>query len=121
MNADGGDQIAAAAGAATLPATVVLNPGVQVITSVDEPGMLEAVARVCSTPLSGADLVAVATTIAAAIYADPSHEQLAVLVVSSWTPDDGTEYLEQVATITAANYQNYLWDNTTGALKAAWQ
>ncbi|NRG40186.1 hypothetical protein HRK28_04560 [Rathayibacter sp. VKM Ac-2835] len=62
----------------------------------------------------------VANTIAEAIYADPSHERLAVLVVSSWTPDTSTGYLEQVDTVTADDYQSYLWDSPV-AEATAWE
>jgi hypothetical protein len=84
-------------------------------------GMLEAVVRLCSTPLAGAALVDVSITIAAAIYADPSHENLSTLTVSSWTPNASTGYLDQVDAARNDDYQAYLWDNTSGALRAAWK
>lgn len=118
-NPDGGDAIAAAAATAVLPSDVILNPGVQVVTSVDEPGMLEAVARVCSEPMTEVKLIEIATAIAAAIYADPSHVALSTLTVSSWHP--AGQQLEQGETVRVDDYQLYLWDNTTGALKSAWQ
>ena len=114
-----GDAVAAAAATAVLPPTVVLNPGMQIIASVDEPGMLDVVARVCSEPMTEAEVIDVATTIAAAIYADPSHESVSTLTVSSWHPLG--QSLEQGETVTTDDYQLYLWDNTTGALRAAWQ
>jgi len=80
----------------------------QVITSVDEPGMLEAVARVCSTSMTKAELIEVGNAIAMSIKADPINESVAVLKVSGWAPGaDGQ--LAKGDTITT-DYQLYTWD-----------
>lgn len=117
--ADGGAGIAEAAARAELPAAVVLNPGVQTITSVDRPGMIEAVVRVCSDPMTEAELVDVASAIAVAIKSDPASELLSVLVVSSWSPGEG-EYLQQDESVTS-DFQLYTWDPGAGApLSSNW-
>lgn len=115
--ADGGD-LGAAAASAEVGADVRLFE-VQVISSVDEAGLYEAVARVCGAPMDEDRLIEIGNAIGAAIYESPAAETLAVLTVSAWQP--GGEFLEEGETIIAPDYQSYLWDNTTGALDAAWQ
>ena len=116
---DGAEQLAAAAATAQLPADVVLNPGVQTIPSTDEPGMLEAVAHVCSTPMAKTTLLEVANALAVAIKADPVSDQLAVLVVSSWAPDrDGV--LQRGATV-RTDYQLHTWTSEADASTMRWE
>jgi hypothetical protein len=118
-DADGG-AIAAASESAVIPASVSRQIGTQVISSVDQPGMYEAVVRVCSEPLAREQLLEIANAVALAIYSDPSHETLTLLKVSSWVPD-GAGSVEQDYSLTTDSYQDYLWDNTTGAIDAAWK
>lgn len=112
--------VAAAAATAALPESVTLRLGVQVIDSVDEAGMVEAVARICSEPLSKDELTTVATTIAQAVYADPSHETVALLKVSSWVPvSDGSDALTQDQSLDT-DFQMYLWDADPSLLPSNW-
>ncbi|MFD6093977.1 hypothetical protein ACFWGN_17825 [Oerskovia sp. NPDC060338] len=112
--------VADAAATAVLPETVTLRLGTQVIDSIDEAGMVEAVARICSEPLSKDELTAIATTIAQAIYADPSHETVALLKVSSWVPvSDGSDALTEDQSLDT-DYQTYLWDADPSLLPSNW-
>ncbi|MFD4957162.1 hypothetical protein [Microbacterium sp. NPDC058389] len=115
--ADGG-AIGAAAETAQLGEDVRLFQ-IQVIDSTAEPGMYEAVARVCSSPLTRDQLVDAGTAIGAAVYATASAPTLATLAVEAWEPGD--KYLREGETIVAHDFQSYLWDNTNGAIDAAWE
>lgn len=110
--------VAAAAATAVLPESVTLRLGVQVIDSVDEAGMVEAVARICSDTLTKDELTAVATTIAQAVYADPSQETVALLKVSSWVPDGSGSVAQDQSLDT--DYQMYLWDADPSLLPSNW-
>lgn len=109
--APGSEALQALALNAELPPGVVLNPGLQVINSTSEAGKVEVVARVCSDGLDDAELVDVGNAIAGALYADPAHETITTLVVSSLVPSG--EYLDSdpgVDSITT-DYELYLWDD----------
>jgi hypothetical protein len=110
--------VATAAASAEMPAGVTLRLGTQVIGSVDDPGMVEAVARICSEPLTADELTAVATTIAQAIYKDPSHETLTLLKVSSWVPD-GAGSIKQEHSVDT-DYELFLWDADPSLLPSNW-
>lgn len=97
-----------AAAKAALPPTVVLMH-VQTIHSVDEdePGMNEAVARVCSYPMTEDELIEIATAIAVAMKPSKVSDDLAVLVVSAWHPDgDSIAQGEAVQ----SDYQLFTWE-----------
>lgn len=113
-----GDPVAAAAQRATLPEGVSNAIGTQVISSTKREGMFEAVARICSEPLSLDELKAVATTIAQAIYADPANETVSLLKVSSWVPD-GSGSIDQQQSVDT-DYQMYLWDADPSLLPSNW-
>lgn len=72
--------------------------------------MLEAVARICSEPLTETELLAVGNEIAKAIYADPASESLSLLMVSPWLPSG--DFLEQDPNLDpiSTEYQLFLWD-----------
>lgn len=102
--------IVEAADRAALPATVVLNPGIQFVPSIDEPDMLEAVVRICSAPLTEEGLLEVGNEIAKAIYGEPASESLTLLMVSPWLPSG--EYLDQDPNLDpiSTDYELFLWD-----------
>ena len=95
-----------AAAKAALPPTAVLMH-VQTITSIDEPGMTEAVARVCSEPMTEDELIDIATAIAVAIKPSKASDDLAVLVVSAWQPDGDS--IAQGETV-RSDYQLFTWE-----------
>ena len=117
--AEGGERIANAAAAADLPETISLNLGVQVITSTDEPGMFEAVARVCSNPLTHDQLAEVGNAIAIAIYAAPEHKSLTRLIVAPWVPDGDSVQPDPQLDAISTDYELYLWDHA-GPLDGNW-
>lgn len=108
-----------AAAVSALPAGVELKPGVQVVESL-EPGKIEAVVRICQdTPMSGPQLIEIASAIAVSVKADPVSELLEVLVVSAWHPDG--EYLAQGETVTT-DYGLYTWDPSAAApMSSNWE
>ncbi|WP_163185964.1 hypothetical protein [Cellulosimicrobium sp. SL-1] len=110
--------VATAAASAEMPNGVTFRLGTQVIDSVDDPGMVEAVARICSDSLTEDELTAVATTIAQAIYADPSHEALTMLKVSSWVPDGDGKITQEQSVDT--DYELFLWDADASLLPSNW-
>lgn len=113
-HADGGEAIAAAASQAALHPLVVLNPGVQTVVSTDKPGMIDAVARICSNVMSKSDVIAVANAIAVSIKGDPSSDILSVLIVQAWHPGaDG--FLSQGESVTT-DFQSYTWDASASAV-----
>ena len=99
----------------------MLNPGLQVIPSTDDPGMVEAVARVCSAGVDRAELVEAGNAIAQAIYADPSHDSVTLLMVSSYTP--AGEYLDKQPGIDVikTDYELFLWDAGAETLDRNWE
>lgn len=120
-NARGGDAIAAAAASADLGADAVLSPGIQVLESTDRPGTFEATARVCGDDLTAQEIVAAATTIAKAIYADPAHTNLSALTVSAWKPISSDAIAEDpTAAPISTDYQNHDWDASPDTLMTAW-
>lgn len=109
--ADGGmiaDQIAGA----PLPEGVLLNPGVQTIASADRPGMYETVVRVCSEPLSNADLIEVGNAVAVPLAQSPAADTLTTLIITGWSPDG--KYLKKDASVTA-DFQMYTWNPDAAA------
>lgn len=108
-----GDPIAGAAATAELPEGVVLM-GTQVITSIEEDGMFEGVARTCSAPLSEDDMYEVANAIAIAIYEEPAGETVASLRVTSWVPNDAGSITEGTK-VRSEDFQIYLWDTQISA------
>lgn len=112
----GGAQLAAAAAAVDLPEGVSLVPGVQSITSAGESGMIDMVARICSSPMSKSRLIEVANIIALAVKAEPASESLATLVVSAWYPNG--EYLGEGEKV-SADFQLYTWDPAAAAPMAS--
>lgn len=108
VQASGGDAIASAIAQAKLPAGVILNPGVQTITSTERPGVLEVVARVCSAELDRSQLIDVGNTIALAAKADPSSEAISLLLVSSWMP--GADGMLTKGDTVKTEFQLYTWN-----------
>lgn len=113
--------LSVAAADADLPAGVVLNPGLQVIESVDEAGMLEVVARVCSSGLDHDSLVDVGSEIAAAIYAAPEHSSVTLLMVSSYVPTGDFLDKQPDLDVVQTDYELYLWDAEPASLASNWQ
>lgn len=113
--------LSVAAAAADLPAGVVLNPGLQVIESVDDPGMLEIVARVCSSGLDRDSLVDAGNEIAAAIYAAPEHASVTLLMVSSYVPTGDFLDKQPDLDVVQTDYELYLWDAEPASLASNWQ
>lgn len=85
-----------------------MNPGPQIITSTEKPGMFEAIVRICSAPLTDDDLREAANQIAMTIKGDQSSETLALLYVSAWEPGEDGELKE--AGSVRAEYQMFTWD-----------
>lgn len=105
---EGGAAIQAATQTVVLPAGVSLLV-TQVVTSTEEEGMLEAVVRVCSEPLSDEQVAGIANAMATAIYAAPAKERLSDLYVSTYVPGaGGTE--RGGLSLKTESYQSYLWD-----------
>ena len=103
-----------------MPAGVSLNLGVQVIDSTDSPGDFEAVARVCSDPLTRSELLTVGNSIAQAIYSAPGHDRLSRLMVSPWVPDGNTVQQDPAMDPINTDYHLFLWDHA-GPLDSNWQ
>lgn len=112
--APGAEVLAQAAASAQLPEGVTLNPGMQIITSVDRPGEFEAVARLCSDAMTGDVLAEAASAIAVAIAALPERPPLAVMKASAWEPAENG-YLDgaDVDTI-STDFELYTWDPNAG-------
>ena len=109
----GAEEIVTAAQNAEMPENVTLKIGVQVITSVDDPGTFEVVARVCSDPLMRDELVAVGDSIAKAIYAVPTHELVTLLMISPWVPDGDSVKQDDNLGVIQTDYELFLWDGTS--------
>ncbi|SDR70505.1 hypothetical protein [Microbacterium paraoxydans] len=107
----GSEAMQAVGATAVLPDGVVLNPGFQVLNSIDEPGKVEAVARVCSDGLTDDELVDVGEAIAATLYAHPIHETLTLLKVSSWVPTGDHLDRDPGVDVITTDYELYLWDD----------
>ena len=117
----GAEEIVTAAQNAALPENVTLKIGVQVITSVDDPGTFEVVARVCSDPLMRDELVAVGNSIAKAIYTVPTHEQVTLLMISPWVPDGDSVKQDRNLGVIQTDYEVFLWDTTNRPLDSNWK
>jgi hypothetical protein len=106
---------------ASLPDGVILNPGIQVIPSTDDPGAVEVVARVCSAGLDRAELVDVGNAIAQVLYADPSRDSVTLLMVSSYVPTgdflDSQPNLDPIR----SDFELFLWDGGADRLDSNWQ
>ncbi|WP_152641720.1 hypothetical protein [Microbacterium hydrocarbonoxydans] len=113
--------IGIAGAAADLPDGVVMNPGIQIISSTKDPGRVEVVARVCSGGIDRAELIDVGNSIARAIYADASHDTVTLLMVSSYVP--AGEYLDKQPDLDViqTDYELYLWDAEPSTLGRNWQ
>lgn len=113
--------VGVAAAAVELPAGVVLNPGIQIIPSTDDPGAVEVVARVCSEGVDRSGLVEAGNAIAKAIYADPSRDTVTLLMVSSWVPTG--DYLDMQPDLDRiqTDYELYLWDAEPSRLASNWE
>ncbi|CAN7244516.1 hypothetical protein LJR045_001005 [Microbacterium sp. LjRoot45] len=109
-----------AAQRADLASGVVLNPGLQIVGSTDDPGKLEIIARVCSSGLSREQLIDAANAIAVALYGSPDVDDITLLLVSSWVPSG--EYLDRDpgVDVVQTDYELYLWDADV-SLDGHWQ
>ncbi len=117
----GAEEIVTAAQNAELPENVTLKLGVQVITSVDDPATFEVVARVCSDFLMREELVAVGNSIAKAVYAVPTHEQVTLLMISPWVPDGDSVKQDENLGVIQTDYELFLWDTTNRPLDSNWK
>lgn len=116
--ADGG-AIEAQVAAVPLPQGIQLTPGVQTITSVENPGSFETVVRVCSESLTEDALIEIGNAIAVPLSQSAAGDTLSVLVVSGWSPDGDT--LKQDETITT-EFQMYTWNpNAAVPLSSNWE
>lgn len=116
--ADGG-AVEAQVAAIALPDGVTLNPGVQTITSVDEPGTFETVVRVCSAPLSEEALIEVGNAIAVPLSQTPAGETVTSLVISGWSPGGATLTKGEAVT---TEFQLYTWNpNAAVPLSSNWK
>lgn len=106
---------------AVMPAGVVLNPGFQIIGSTDDPGRVEVVARICSDGVDRAKLIEAGNSIAQAIYADPSHDTVTLLMISSYVPTG--DYLDKQPNLDTikTDYELYLWDADEDSLASNWE
>ena len=117
----GSEEIAAAAEGAGLPDNITLKLGVQVITSVDDPGMFEVIARLCGGPLQEEELLTAGNSIAKAIYSVPTRDQVTLLMISPWVPDGDSVKQDENLGVIQTDYELFLWDTTNRSLESNWQ
>jgi hypothetical protein len=117
-----GAELQAAARSARLPESAVLGPTFQVTRSSDHPGRFAAVIAVCSAGFTRETLISVATTIAAAIAADPAHTKLVSLEVVPWrTIDSSAISADPVIQPVTTDFAAHDWTGSASSLHSAWR
>lgn len=117
----GAEEAQAAVSNAALPPGIVLNPGMQVIASSDDSGMVEAVARICSGGMTRDQLVEAGGAIARSLAASPFGDTLTKLTVSPYTPSG--QYLDRdpdTQPITT-DFELFIWDAEPSTLARNWR
>lgn len=97
--------IGAALADVPMPDGVIL-VGTQTVTSTDDPGSYDVVARVCSSGLDEASHRSVATDLATAAEG-AERPEIASMRVSSWIPEG--KYTNSERTLLIDDYELYLW------------
>lgn len=121
--APGGEGIVQAIDRAVLPDGIIMSPGATVTTAVgNASGKFDVVVRVCSAPLTRAELVAVGGAIAAAVSGDAAKASLEALTIQSWVPIGADAIGEDVnrPEITT-QFQEHTWSTASPSPPEAWR